>query len=239
MAADRPRPRRASGVETRRRLLDHGACLFARHGVDGVEIQAIQDAAGTKNQRAVHYYFGDRQGLLRAIIERHLTEAERLRRPLVEQIEADGATDDLDRLLDALITPMTCVFGSAVGRAELRLAAQLNHPDLAYSLRPFSLVDAPSGTRLVDMLRRAAPSVPEPIERERFAILREQVIHLVGQRARLIDHREPPEPDHTDAIWQSNLIDVLAAGLTVPVTDRTRKLLGVDRPAASDSSRRR
>lgn len=204
-----------------------------------MELQAIQAAAGTKNQTAVRYYFGDRAGLVAAIIERHLLDAEGRRKPLVERLESEGVAGDLYRLLEALITPMTAAFGTEVGRAELRLAAQLSHPDMAYTLRPFSLVDAPSGTILVELIRRATPSLPGPIRRERGAILRDQVIQLVGQRARLIDHREPPEPDHTDEVWQSNLIDVLVAGLTAPVTERTAALLGGDHLTASPSPRRR
>ncbi len=235
MASDHARPRRAAGDETRAKLLDHGACLFARHGIDGVELQAIQQAAGTKNQTAIRYHFGDRGGLVRAIIERHLLAAEERRKPRVEQLEASGATEDLHRLLDALITPITADFDTAIGRAELQLAAQLSHPNLAYSLRPFSLVDAPAGTTLVKLLSRATGPLPDAIRRERFAILRDQVMQLVGLRARLIDEREPSEPDHTDVLWQSNLIDVLAAGLTAPLSDRSKALLG-DHAAASPAS---
>lgn len=204
-----------------------------------MELRAIQEAAGTKNQTAVRYYFGDRGGLVAAIIERHLIDVEGRRKPIVERLESVRDAGDLHRLLDALIAPMTAAFETAVGRAELRLAAQLNHPDLAYTLRPFSIVDAPSGTRLAELLRRATPSLPEPIQRERFAILRDQVIELVGQRARLIDHRKPAEPDRTDEIWQSNLIDMLAAGLTTPVTERTAALLGGDHVEALPLSRLR
>jgi len=87
MTADSTRSRRPSGDETRRRLLDTGACLFARHGVDGVELQALQEAAGTKNQTAVRYHFGDREGLAKAIMERHLLDVATRRKRLVEQLE--------------------------------------------------------------------------------------------------------------------------------------------------------
>lgn len=225
MEAPDDRPRRPSGDETRQRLLDCGARFFARHGVDGVELRTIQEAAGTKNQTAVRYHFGDRDGLARAILERHVLGVERRRARLLEQLEADGATGDLHRLLDALITPMTAGFDTGVGRAELRLAALLSHPDLGYTMRPFGLVDAPSGTALARLLGRAMPTLPDTLRRERGAILRDQVIQLVGLRARLIDDRDPPEPDHTDEIWHANLIDVLAAGLMAPASERTTALL--------------
>ncbi len=219
------RPRRSSGDETRRRLLDAGALLFARHGVGGVEIQTLQEAAGAKNQSAVRYHYGDREGLAQAVIERHVRDVEQRRVQLVRDVEADGAAEDLHRLIQAVLVPMTDSFDSEVGRAELRLVAQLNHPGRVYTERPFSIVDAPAGKRLGALLFDATGSLPGAIQRERLAALRQQVVQLVGLRARLIDARKPAEPDHSDEVWGSNLIDLLSAGLTCPVSDRTNALL--------------
>jgi AcrR family transcriptional regulator len=224
MTADSTRSRRPSGDETRRRLLDTGACLFARHGVDGVELQALQEAAGTKNQTAVRYHFGDREGLAKAIMERHLLDVATRRKRLVEQLETDGATRDVHRLLDTLIAPMTAAFDSEVGRAQLRLVGQYHHPAAKKDgLNELTAVQV--GTTLGVLFLEATASLPAMIQRERLAGLRDQLFKLVGLRARLIDDREPPGPDHTDEVWQSNLIDQLAAGLTTPVSDHTSALL--------------
>jgi AcrR family transcriptional regulator len=232
MSADSTRSRRPAGDETRQRLLDTGACLFARHGVDGVELQALQEAAGTKNQTAVRYHFGDRKGLANAIMLRHLSDVASRRKRLVEQLEPDGATRDLHRLLDALVAPMTAAFDSEVGRAQLRLVGQYYHlvgqqhdPDPAPKDGLNELTAAQVGTTLGGLIIEATASLPEMIQRLRLAGLRDQLFKLVGLRARLIDEREPPGPDHTDAVWQSNLIDQLAAGLTAPVSDHTTTLL--------------
>ena len=235
MAAEDTRSRRPSGDETRRRLLDTGACLFARHGVDGVELQALQEAAGTKNQTAVRYHFGDREGLATAIMVRHLTDVASRRQQLIEQLESDGATRDLHRLLDALVSPMTAAFDSEVGRAQLRLVGEHYHrvgqhgaagpaaKDWLKELNELTAVQV--GTTLGVLIIEATASLPAMVQRLRLASLRDQLFKLVGLRARLIDEREPPDPDHTDEVWQSNLIDQLAAGLTAPVSDHTIALL--------------
>ena len=232
MAAEDTRSRRASGDETRRRLLDTGAYLFARHGVDGVELQALQEAAGTKNQTAVRYHFGDREGLATAIMVRHLSDVASRRKQLVAQLESDGATRDLHRLLDALVSPMTAAFDSEVGRAQLRLVGEHYHlvgqhdpPDPAGRDGLNELTAAQVGTTLGALIIGATASLPETVQRLRLAGLRDQLFKLVGLRARLIDEREPPGPDQTDEVWQSNLIDQLAAGLTAPVSDQTTALL--------------
>ena len=247
MTADSTRSRRPSGDETRQRLLDTGACLFARHGVDGVELQALQEAAGTKNQTAVRYHFGDRNGLAQAIMVRHLNDVASRRRRLVEQLESDGATRDLHRLLYALVAPMTAAFDNEVGRAQLRLVGQHyhlvgqhHHPDLLAKDGLNELTAVQVGTTLGLLIIEATASLPETIQRLRLASLRDQLFKLVGLRARLIDDREPPGPDHTDEVWQSNLIDQLAAGLTAPVSDHTSTLLaGVGEEPELPGSRRR
>ena len=244
MAVDSTRPRRPSGDETRRRLLDAGACLFARHGVDGVELQALQEAAGTKNQTAVRYHFGDRAGLATAIMVRHLTDVASRRQQLVEQLESDGATRDLHRLLDALVSPMTAAFDSEVGRAQLQLVGDHYHlvgrhgvdgPAANGALNELTATQI--GTTLGALIIEETASLPATIRRLRLAGLRDQLFKLVGLRARVIDDRDPPGPDHTDEVWQANLIDQLAAGLTAPVSDHTTALLaavgeGPDLPGA-------
>ena len=127
---------------------------------------------------------------------------------------------------------MTAAFDSEVGRAQLRLVGQYYHlvgqqhdPDQAPKGGLNELTAAQVGTTLGGLIIEATASLPEMIQRLRLASLRDQLFKLVGLRARLIDEREPPGPDHTDAVWQSNLIDQLAAGLTAPVSDHTTTLL--------------
>jgi AcrR family transcriptional regulator len=60
-------------AETRRRLLAAAAALFAEHGVDGVSVDAVADAAG-RTSGAVYAHFGSKQGMLVALLDewRHL-----------------------------------------------------------------------------------------------------------------------------------------------------------------------
>lgn len=59
-------PVRADGVDARRRLLDAGLRLFAEHGFENTSVRALAQAAQV-NLAAVSYYFGDKQGLYRAL----------------------------------------------------------------------------------------------------------------------------------------------------------------------------
>jgi|LauGreDrversion4_2_1035121.scaffolds.fasta_scaffold92993_5 AcrR family transcriptional regulator len=61
-------PLRSDGERARRRLLSAALVLFARHGYAKTSIRAISEAAHT-NVASISYYFGDKQGLYRAIFE--------------------------------------------------------------------------------------------------------------------------------------------------------------------------
>ncbi len=66
---------------TRDSLLDAAERLFSEHGIEAASLRAITAAAGA-NLAAVHYHFGSKQGLVRAVIARRVAPitAERLRR---------------------------------------------------------------------------------------------------------------------------------------------------------------
>jgi AcrR family transcriptional regulator len=54
--------------ETRARLIDAAARLFADHGMDAVSVDAVADAAG-RTSGAVYDHFGSKQGLLLALLD--------------------------------------------------------------------------------------------------------------------------------------------------------------------------
>ncbi len=55
-------------AETRGRLLDAAATLFAARGVDAVSVDAVAEAAG-RTSGAVYAHFGSKQGLLLALLD--------------------------------------------------------------------------------------------------------------------------------------------------------------------------
>jgi AcrR family transcriptional regulator len=56
-------------ADIRERLLLVAIKLFSEKGVEAVSMRAINSAAGTKNKSAVHYHFGNKAGILKAIFE--------------------------------------------------------------------------------------------------------------------------------------------------------------------------
>ncbi len=162
-----------------------------------------------------------------AIITLHVDAVEERRARLAAEIEAAGAEDDVRALVRALAAPMADDLTTPLGRAHLRLVAQVSHPRLAYG-RPFPVADAPSGSRVVRWLAAALPELPEPIRRERMVALRAQLIGLFAFRATLLDSGPEPDTVGTDALFVETLVDLLVAGLQAPPSDEAVEAAGAE-----------
>lgn len=210
---------------TREALLEQGALLYARHGVAGVSIRALHEAVGARNESALHYHFGSQRGLIEEILRIHLGAVERRRRVLADRIEADGATGDVRALVHALARPMADDLDDPVGRAHLRIVAEVSHPALAFddafrSAREVD-VDAEAGRRVVGWLRAALPRLPRAVEVERLVDLRGHLLGAFGQRAQLIDDNDGRVRPGEVELFVECLLDGTVAALTAPPSEAT------------------
>lgn len=81
-----PPSRRGAASRTRDRLLDAAETLFAKKGFGAVTTRAILRAAGQRNESALHYHFGGRQGLIEALHERRLDQLAGYRGAFIEKL---------------------------------------------------------------------------------------------------------------------------------------------------------
>lgn len=225
-----------AGTKTKEALLEQGAMLFARHGVAGVTARQLHEAIGARNESALHYHFGDREKLAMEILRRHLAAIEERRAPLVAAIEADGRTGDVRSLVRALAAPMAADLDDPLGRAHLRLVAQVSHPSLAYG-PTFTIVDAPSGKAVVRWLWQALDDLPLAIAGERLAALRSELISLFGLRAQLLDDPRDDLPISSPELFFENLLDLLVAGLVATPSPETLAAAAHGFPASASSRR--
>jgi AcrR family transcriptional regulator len=151
--------------DTRERLLDAAEALFAEHGISATSLRAITGAAAA-NLASIHYYFGSREELIRAVFARRIDplNAERMRR--LDRVEARaraaGTRPCLEDLVEAMVGPI------------LRLKAE--DPEIQHRFfRLFTQVHAESEEvrrmilsrfagvieRALPLFREALPSIPE------------------------------------------------------------------------------
>lgn len=65
----------AQGQRTRQRILETAADLMFQHGVAATSIPAVQAAAGVSASQ-IYHYFGDKTGLVRAVMNHRASSAE-------------------------------------------------------------------------------------------------------------------------------------------------------------------
>ncbi|MEV4803627.1 helix-turn-helix domain-containing protein [Nonomuraea sp. NPDC049421] len=65
-----PQPERADAVRNRRKILDVAARMISEHGTDGLSLDEVARAAGV-GVGTVYRRFGDRTGLLMALLDEH------------------------------------------------------------------------------------------------------------------------------------------------------------------------
>ena len=72
-------------AQTRKRFIQAAQKLYAERSIDSVSLNEITVAAGQKNRNALQYHFGNRDGLLQAIIDMHSERVSQLRQGYLEQ----------------------------------------------------------------------------------------------------------------------------------------------------------
>jgi TetR/AcrR family transcriptional regulator, regulator of cefoperazone and chloramphenicol sensitivity len=100
----------ARGEDTRRRILETALDLFAAQGYEGASTRQIAEGAGV-NLPAIQYYFGNKEGLYRAIIEDITADTDRHMASLAPRVRAALDSADTPREeLAALLCEMLETF---------------------------------------------------------------------------------------------------------------------------------
>jgi AcrR family transcriptional regulator len=97
--------------------------LMAEHGVEAVDLKEIQLRAGQRNRSAVNYHFGDRAGLVAAIIDKHRVAMNEQRHRLLDAFEQSGSRS-VRALLDAGVAPHVALMGVPSGRDYMIIVAE-------------------------------------------------------------------------------------------------------------------
>ncbi len=92
-------------LDTKEAILTAAERLFAAEGVTGASLRAITGEAGV-NLAAVHYHFGSKEGLVRAVLARRLEPLARRRFELLDRAEeASGGQPSIDAVVRAFVQP--------------------------------------------------------------------------------------------------------------------------------------
>ncbi len=159
-------------ADTKRNLVLAALKLFAAEGVDAVSMRTINSAAGAKNASAVHYHFGNKLGIIEAVIDFIKEELDRHRLPALEALEDRASRGDqpgVREIMWAAFRPYFMLNSTPeYGRPAIRFLAKL-HSDMSPEIQALLNRD-PHGTnqRFDALLARALPRLPDDIRRTRY-----------------------------------------------------------------------
>ena len=205
------------GDATRERLLDVAERLYADRGVDGVSLREIRLDAGQRNVSALQFHFGDREGLLRAIADRHLPRMDALQEEIRDRTEAAGG-DPVRGRVAVLVRPAGEYLRRGPSeRAWVQLSAQLaarpglTEEDFASSMSPVAMENAAA------LYEAVVAVVPPEVAVERLFAVGIANLHLCADRARLEDSSDPHRTLLPVDAFVDNLVDMAHAALLAPV----------------------
>ena len=206
------------------RLVSAAERLFAARGLDGVSLREIVASAEVGNASAVQYHFGDRSGLIGAILARHRPAVEARRHALLDQYEALAPDDDAEalRLLSgALVRPLAAELADGdSGAGYLQVMADL-------ATAPAPVLSARSLEDPTDSTYRWRASVasrisPEGVRLHRRFTAVQFTLGELSRRAR--DPRRAAGSTVDDRLFTSHLVDLVTALLAATVSDETLRL---------------
>jgi AcrR family transcriptional regulator len=214
-----------SGARTRAQIVRAAERLLADRGLEGVSLREINRAANQSNTNAVRYHFGDRDAVIRAVLDKHQPDTEARRHALLDQYEHAGPDVDVRALSAALVLPLAAKLADPDGGREyLQIASQL-------FTRPQCLDDVViprdannSMMRWHRLLSRVVPVEETTILHSRYPAIRFALVELARRAA------APPRRD--DRLFTSHLIDLVTALFVATPSPHTRRLAG-------DAARRR
>jgi AcrR family transcriptional regulator len=198
---------RPSARET---LLDTAERLFAEHGVEGISLRSINAEAGLSSA-ALHYHFGSKNALVEALLERQMPTLMDRRHDLLAALDDRPGPPTTREVLSALLEPQVDLLrrGGEPGIRYVRLIHRLQSDgDLDFD---FVTKRWPGGiNRLVPLLQRATPSIPQSLVERRLAFV------IDGMLPSLVKAPKPIGEDLTHYV--SDLLDFLTGGFEAPWT---------------------
>lgn len=184
-----PPSRRGAASQTRDRLLDAAETLFAAEGFGAVTTRAILRAAGQRNESALHYHFGGRQGLIEALHERRMDQLAGHRGAFIEKLLTRKTRLSIQDLTDVQVQSIASLAGGDAGfHAYLQGIADLVcSPEGEFE----ALLDRFDRAPELEARQRLAASfssVPFPLLRQRFNLGRRFILMAMAQWLRRHGH---------------------------------------------------
>lgn len=202
------------GEATRGVIIAAAERLFAERGISAVPLRDIGIAAGQRNHAAVQYHFGDRDELVKAILESRGAESEAHRVQVVTSLMMGNRTPTTSDVVDAFVRPLAIHIkpnNHYLAFLSLLITGQggyegLNNRDIHAGASVLTL-----GT----LLGRLVTDLPPAVLDERWSLARTSAVHALARYQSAQQKREhlPAKID----VLIDDLVAFLSAGIVAPL----------------------
>ncbi len=230
--------------DTPARLVAAAERLFAEAGEEATSLRAVTRAARS-NAAAVHYHFGGRDELTRAVLERQLGPLNVRRLQLLDRaVERHGDPAPVPALLEAVARPDLELLAK-LRRNRVLVARFLGRAHTSSGKPVVEFLDGQFerwAVRLIPLLRNSLPDVDAADVKLRLRLCRD----VLAQIFATAPDPDQPGPLGTDDVDEQvrRIVAFCAAGLATPSTrtailDDSRAQDTDDRPRSAEKSRKR
>jgi AcrR family transcriptional regulator len=202
----------STGVRTREHLLDVAEQLLGTEGVGRVSMRQIRIAAGQRNEGAVQYHFGDRNGVIKALAERHSPRVQEIQERIVA---THGTRPSLRQLVDAMTRPMAeyCTYGPSERAWTKILADLITDPTLGFATLQEG--SPPLAARIgTSVYERLATTLTPQLAGDRVWAVTQFTIHVTADRSRLSDDPNAARRLTPDDVFIDNVVTMAYGALT-------------------------
>lgn len=185
--------------------------LFAEHGVDGVAVRQIAEAASQKNHAALTYYFGSKEALVRELVVDGARAIDDRRNDWLDGCEAEGGPGSVREVMRGLARTSVDPDPPSDGECYNRFIVVLQLSNRAL------FTDALAGRwnrgylRCLDHVRRLTPDIPPTLLNQRLVFMGGAINGILASREAELADRSRDHPMWTDPETLDRVGDALAA----------------------------
>lgn len=209
----------SSEVPTRTRLLRAAEALFAENGIDQTSTRSILRAAEQRNESALQYHFGGREGLIEALYEERGAQVGEERQRMLRELDEATADPSIRQLCEvALLPPVRLARRDPEFATFLKVVGQLAF--LPYETLRWSATRY-TGEAIGEVARRlrARLSVPDALADRRFELMHRMAALSLAQHAL----SDGPFEGREAELFFDTLLDAMAAVLEGPMSESVER----------------
>jgi AcrR family transcriptional regulator len=204
--------------DTTTQILDAAEHLFVSCGIGSVPLRRIIAEAGV-NAAAIHYHFGSKEELVKAVFLRRFGPVTEMRLQLLDQLAGQPGPPKVEDVCQAIVAPAFRLGQeTGCGPVARSLAGRLmTEPD--YMVLVFGDLFAEVDRRFDALIARALPELPEDVRVWRKFMATGAMVFLLREQE-LIPKLSAGLCDTSDVeVTIRRLVQFMSAGLRAPVAE--------------------